>query len=146
MLSKSERMQKSHSITMNQLMLKQGVLKRVRSIVESFRLFVRENPEYNQEQYREWYNSVALGRINGAIRWVKTNTTSNTLKKKIYWNVLLNVKGLLTKQLRDKYRYICIADLMTIQLNNMVTGLEDAVSRHEKKWVDLKVMNSFIKC
>lgn len=142
MLSKSERMQKSHSITMNQLMLKQGVLKRVRSIVESFRLFVRENPEYNQEQYREWYNSVALGRINGAIRWVKTNTTSNTLKKKIYWNVLLNVKGLLTKQLRDKYRYICIADLMTIQLNNMVTGLEDAVSRHEKKWVDLKVMNS----
>ena len=141
MLSKSERMQKSHSITMNQLMLKQGVLKRVRSIVESFRLFVRENPEYNQEQYREWYNSVALGRINGAIRWVKTNTTSNTLKKKIYWNVLLNVKGLLTKQLRDKYRYICIADLMTIQLNNMVTGLEDAVSRHEKKWVDLKVMN-----
>ena len=54
MLSKSERMQKSHSITMNQLMLKQGVLKRVRSIVESFRLFVRENPEYNQEQYREW--------------------------------------------------------------------------------------------
>ena len=142
MLSKSERMQKSHSITMNQLMLKQGVLKRVRSIVESFRLFVRENPEYNQEQYREWYNSVALGRINGAIRWVKTNTNSNTLKKKIYWNVLLNVKGLLTKQLRDKYRYICIADLMTIQLNNMVTGLEDAVSRHEKKWVDLKVMNS----
>lgn len=142
MLSKSERMQKSHSITMNQLMLKQGVLKRVRSIVELFRLFVRENPEYNQEQYREWYNSVALGRINGAIRWVKTNTTSNTLKKKIYWNVLLNVKGLLTKQLRDKYRYICIADLMTIQLNNMVTGLEDAVSRHEKKWVDLKVMNS----
>ena len=142
MLSKSERMQKSHSITMNQLMLKQGVLKRVRSIVESFRLFVRGNPEYNQEQYREWYNSVALGHINGAIRWVKTNTTSNTLKKKIYWNVLLNVKGLLTKQLRDKYRYICIADLMTIQLNNMVTGLEDAVSRHEKKWVDLKVMNS----
>ena len=142
MLSKSERMQKSHSITMNQLMLKQGVLKRVRSIVESFRLFVRENPEYNQEQYREWYNSVALGRINGAIRWVKKNTTSNTLKKKIYWNVLLNVKGLLTKQLRDKYRYICIADLMTILLNNMVTGLEDAVSRHEKKWVDLKVMNS----
>lgn len=142
MLSKSERMQKSHSITMNQLMLKQGVLKRVRSIVELFRLFVRENPEYNQEQYREWYNSVALGRINGAIRWVKTNTTSNTLKKKIYWNVLLNVKGLLTKQLRDKYRYICISDLMTIQLNNMVTGLEDAVSRHEKKWVDLKVMNS----
>ena len=141
MLSKSERMQKSHSITMNQLMLKQGVLKRVKTIVESFRLFVRENPEYNQEQYREWYNSVALGRINGAIRWVKTNTTSNTLKKKIYWNVLLNVKGLLTKQLRDKYRYICIADLMTIQLNNMVTGLEDAVSRHEKKWVDLKVMN-----
>ena len=141
MLSKSERMQKSHSITMNQLMLKQGVLKRVRSIVESFRLFVRETPEYNQEQYREWYNSVALGRINGAIRWVKTNTTSNTLKKKIYWNVLLNVKGLLTKQLRDKYRYICIADLMTIQLNNMVTGLENAVSRHEKKWVDLKVMN-----
>ena len=141
MLSKSERMQKSHSITMNQLMLKQGVLKRVSSIVESFRLFVRENPEYNQEQYREWYNSVALGRINGAIRWVKTNTTSNTLKKKIYWNVLLNVKGLLNKQLRDKYRYICIADLMTIQLNNMVTGLEDAVSRHEKKWVDLKVMN-----
>ena len=142
MLSKSERMQKSHSITMNQLMLKQGVLKRVKTIVESFRLFVRENPEYNQEQYREWYNSVALGRINGAIRWVKTNTTSNKLKKKIYWNVLLNVKGLLTKQLRDKYRYICIADLMTIQLNNMVTGLEDAVSRHEKKWVDLKVMNS----
>ena len=142
MLSKSERMQKSHSITMNQLMLKQGVLKRVRTIVESFRLFVRGNPEYNQEQYREWYNSVALGRINGAIRWVKTNTTSNTLKKKIYWNILLNVKGLLTKQLRDKYRYICIADLMTIQLNNMVTGLEDAVSRHEKKWVDLKVMTS----
>ena len=142
MLSKSERMQRSHSITMNQLMLKQGVLKRVKTIVESFRLFVRENPEYNQEQYREWYNSVALGRINGAIRWVKKNTTSNTLKKKIYWNVLLNVRGLLIKQLRDKYRYICIADLMTIQLNNMVTGLENAVSRHEKKWVDLKVMNS----
>ena len=56
MLSKSERMQKSHSITMNQLMLKQGVLKRVRSIVELFRLFVRYCPyianKYSFNYYR----------------------------------------------------------------------------------------------
>tara|TARA_B100000902_G_C27284169_1_gene903493 strand:+ start:582 stop:974 length:393 start_codon:yes stop_codon:yes gene_type:complete len=101
-LSKSERMQREHDRRVVRSKLAGHSMDVFESMYREFKLFNRNNPEFNQELYSDWYNTQIRSRV-GTYKSRVRSSISNP-RKYTPFNIISQFNRSLRKQLRDKYR------------------------------------------
>ena len=126
-LSKSERMQREHNRRVVRSELARHSMDVFENLYSEFKRFNRYNPEYNQELYRDWYNTQIRSRM-GTYRSRVRSSISNP-RKYTPFNIVSQFDRSLRKQLRDKYRDSDRTQVINETYNMCSLGLDNYYSR-----------------
>ena len=126
-LSKSERMQREHDRRVIRSELARHSMDVFENLYSEFKRFNRNNPEFDQKQYRDWYNTQIRSRV-GTYKSRVRSSISNP-RKYTPFNIVSQFNRSLRKQLRDKYRDSDRTQYILQTYNMCSLGLDNYCSR-----------------
>ena len=137
--SKEQRQQLSHNYYVTNLSIKNKCYDRLLLLIESLRRFMKENREFDLEQYRQWVSTQARPLLNANIRTIKKMSLSNRFNKSVSWKITRNAISVVNSQLKQKRANSCRYSTILTHLMMLEDGLLNNINKHQKRLLDLIV-------
>lgn len=137
--SKEQRQKLAHNYYVTNLSIKNKCYDRLLLLIESLRRFMKENREFDLEQYRQWVSTQAKPLLNANIRTIKKMSLSNRFNKSVSWRVTRNAISVVNSQLKQKRANSCRYSTILTHLMMLEDGLLNNINKHQKRLLDLIV-------